>query len=338
MKSSTKPQSIFISYRRADKLLALALFQRFHPEFDVFLDERPYDFSTRLDPFIINQIQSRTYFMMLVTPSALHESYFNNLFWREAEVAIQSKRLFIPLVTNTTEWHFHRQYLVNNLAMLARLDGIPISCTQMDSTINDLKMCLHDIYPPSKQALYPLSAVEHDIMQGRIAKIASHPLVTVEQLHMIAYYEQAYAHYRMRQYDRALTNYGEAIRINPYFADVYLGRSRLLGNDVNTLSDLNQAIHLDPHFADAFNERGDYHRLRKDYPRAIADYTEAIRINPHYATYYTNRANCHLHASDDEHASADFNVAVTLEDGEFGYLNTDLVSPFLPNSMAWMDF
>src|SRR5262245_48971337 len=46
------------------------------------------------------------------------------------------------------------------------------------------------------------------------------------------------------------------------------------------LADYNQAIKLDPRYATAYKNRGDVWRARRDYDRAIAEYTEAIRLDP----------------------------------------------------------
>ena len=49
------------------------------------------------------------------------------------------------------------------------------------------------------------------------------------------------------------------------------------------IADYDQAIRLDPNYAHAFNNRGVAYESKKDYDRAIADYDQAIRIDPNYA-------------------------------------------------------
>jgi tetratricopeptide (TPR) repeat protein len=46
------------------------------------------------------------------------------------------------------------------------------------------------------------------------------------------------------------------------------------------IADYNEAIRLSPGFAPAFVARGDVRWLRKDYARAFADYQEALRLDP----------------------------------------------------------
>jgi lipoprotein NlpI len=48
------------------------------------------------------------------------------------------------------------------------------------------------------------------------------------------------------------------------------------------ITDYNEAIRLNPKFALAFHNRGFAYAAKQDYDRAIADYNEAIRLNPKF--------------------------------------------------------
>lgn len=317
MSESINPKSMFISYRRANKALALALFQRFSPEFDVFMDERPYDNSTRLSPFITRQIKSRAYFVMLITPSALHGHYFNNLFWREAELAIRHKRLIIPFVTHTSLWNFHRHYLINQLTRLSRLDGIPIALGKFNDSVVEIKERLNHVSIPPELTLHKIPNTDKTQAQAHIERLLSYPTVQNDHLRPIAYYERAYTYQFDKKQDEAFSQYTEAIRQSPTYADAYLARASLYNEEHIRLSDLRAAIEHDPHFADAYAALGDYHLAQGNYEHAVDAYSHAISINPHYAPYYTNRGNCYLALGDNDRAGDDFDQAVILESGEF---------------------
>ncbi len=67
------------------------------------------------------------------------------------------------------------------------------------------------------------------------------------------------AYYRKVEYDRAIRDYDQAIRIKPDYAF-------------------------------AFNNRGAAYRLKGEYDRAIRDLDRAIRLKPDYAQAYNNKA------------------------------------------------
>ena len=53
-----------------------------------------------------------------------------------------------------------------------------------------------------------------------------------------------------------------------------------LEDDEGAITDYTQAIRLDPEYDPAYHNRGNIRRNLEDYEGAIADYTQAIRFNP----------------------------------------------------------
>ncbi len=71
-------------------------------------------------------------------------------------------------------------------------------------------------------------------------------------------------------------------------AEAYYFRGLAYGEqgDYNrAIADLTESIRLVPEYADAYQMRGNYYILKKKYKRAIADYTEVIRLNRAIADY-----------------------------------------------------
>lgn len=77
----------------------------------------------------------------------------------------------------------------------------------------------------------------------------------------IAYYNRANAHRDSFDYERALADYSEAIRLDPH----------------------------SPFAAYAFNNRGIVHRVQKNFESAVADFGEAIKLDPKHARAMSNR-------------------------------------------------
>src|SRR5262249_32721304 len=84
------------------------------------------------------------------------------------------------------------------------------------------------------------------------------------------------------------------------------------------IADFSEAIRLVPNYAKAFNNRGNayYDRgddYRGDTRRAIADYNDAIRSNPNYGLAFYNRANAYYRRSERDRAIADLSEAIRLD-------------------------
>jgi lipoprotein NlpI len=69
----------------------------------------------------------------------------------------------------------------------------------------------------------------------------------------------------------------------------------------------------------AFNNRGNAHAARGDYPRAIADYDESSKLDPQFVWAYANRGRTYLFSGNVAKAREDFQQAVKI-DSESPYL------------------
>ena len=72
------------------------------------------------------------------------------------------------------------------------------------------------------------------------------------------------------------------------------------------VSDYDEAIRLDPHYAPSYLNRGLEYRNKGNWQKAISDLTEAIRLDPNNADAYKNRGSTYLRAGDSDKAYADF--------------------------------
>ena len=108
----------------------------------------------------------------------------------------------------------------------------------------------------------------------------------------------------------AITDYNEAIRLNPSGASgAYYGRGIVkydLGDNQGAIADYNEAIRLNPNDADAYYNRGNAKYALGDNQGAIADYNETIRLNPNYANAYYNRAILYKQLGEKQKALADY--------------------------------
>jgi len=74
-----------------------------------------------------------------------------------------------------------------------------------------------------------------------------------------SYVDSGNAWYDKKDYDRAIADYTEAIRIDPEYSKAYNGRGIAYDNKCeydNAIEDCNEAIRINPEYVHAYNNRG----------------------------------------------------------------------------------
>ena len=130
------------------------------------------------------------------------------------------------------------------------------------------------------------------------------------------YRVRAYASIQLGNYEKAIRELDQALRMNPKDAWSYHNRGiakRNLGQHYSAILDYHEAIRLDPNDALAYHNRGYARGQLGKYYGAIADYNEAIRLNPKYALAYYNRGNAKGELRRYFAAIADYNKAIDLD-------------------------
>jgi lipoprotein NlpI len=139
-----------------------------------------------------------------------------------------------------------------------------------------------------------------------------------------AYFNRGLSYVEMGDF-RALTDFDEAIRIDPNNARMFLERGRavagLLGDLDRAVRDLDQALALDPDLVDAHIYRAGIHRRRGDYDRAILDFTAALAVDDD-ARIHVARGGAYRAKGDDKHAVEDFDEALTLVPGRTAFIDS----------------
>ncbi len=125
-------------------------------------------------------------------------------------------------------------------------------------------------------------------------------------------------------YEQALSDYNQAIALDPKYAAAYNNRGIIyddLGNYEQALSDYNQAIALDPKDALAYNNRGIIYKDLGNYEQALSDYNQAIALDPKYALAYNGRGIIYKDLGNYEMALSDYNQAIDLDPKDAGAYN-----------------
>jgi DNA-binding helix-hairpin-helix protein with protein kinase domain len=124
----------------------------------------------------------------------------------------------------------------------------------------------------------------------------------------LAYYNQGNAYYKLGDYEGAIENFNQALRLNPNDTKAYVNRGNARyeiaqhSGDPDrqykgAIADFNKALFLNPNEVEAYVKRGfvrytvaQYSKdPDKDYKAAIADFNKALGLNPNKVEAYVKR-------------------------------------------------
>jgi tetratricopeptide (TPR) repeat protein len=121
------------------------------------------------------------------------------------------------------------------------------------------------------------------------------------------------AQYLKQDYEGAIADYTEAIRIDPTHVGALTNRGTAWyckQQYDHAIADYSRAIDLDPNFLYAYEGRGRARLAKLEFDYAIADFTAALEIDPRDANSYAHRGTAWYYKQDLERALADYNDAI----------------------------
>ncbi len=120
------------------------------------------------------------------------------------------------------------------------------------------------------------------------------------------------AYYNKKNYDRAIEDYNQVIRLAPNDTDSFYrrGLSYFEKNDYSrAIQDFDEAIKLNPDNAAILQSRGWAYESKNDYDQAIRDYDRAISLQSSYGPAFIRRAKVYEAKRQYEQALADYEAA-----------------------------
>ncbi len=145
--------------------------------------------------------------------------------------------------------------------------------------------------------------------------------------HAFAYGNRGLAWFpRKREYDKAITDFDKAIRIDPVSTTPHSTTGALLGTPKRdfdkAIRDYDKTIRLNPKQAYAFSNRGRAWGSIMEYDKAISDFDEAIRLDPKNAWAFAFRGMAWAAKGDSDKAKKDDDEARRLGGPDPWYLAT----------------
>jgi tetratricopeptide (TPR) repeat protein len=288
---------IFISYRRDDdpgfaQLLHTCLAEQF-PAADLFMDIeghiKPGDDFVEV---INDQVATADVLLAVIGPhwSELLMARSNDpadFVVVEIKAALENKKRVIPVLVGGASMP-RADSLPKAIRPLARRNAVGLRPERFRADCDGLIVALKE----------QLAAVE------------------LARADAVAFQNSGNAYCERKDYDRAIADFNEAIRLNPNAAATLCDRGNAYFNNNDydrAIADYTVAIRLDPKSAPLFNNRGNAYSEKADYRRAIADYTEAIRLDPKAAATFGYRGQAYFNSDDVDRAIADFTEAIRLD-------------------------
>jgi tetratricopeptide (TPR) repeat protein len=128
----------------------------------------------------------------------------------------------------------------------------------------------------------------------------------------IAYNNRGVAYRLKTEYDKAIDDFNEAIKLRPNYPNALNNRAvayRNKGDLDHALADYDQAIALKPDYLAAYYNRGLALDDKGEYQRAVADFTLVLQADPNNPLVLFRRSQALLKKGDIEAAKADMAAA-----------------------------
>lgn len=137
--------------------------------------------------------------------------------------------------------------------------------------------------------------------------------------------EDGQAYSKNGDYDKAIEEFNEAIRLNPGLAAAHYNRGEIYfqrGDYAQAIRDFTRTIDLSPDYTFAYYSRGVANEKIGDIEEAILDFTNTVRLKPSYAPAYNDRARAFYGLGHLREALRDSELAISVAPDTPSYLAT----------------
>jgi tetratricopeptide (TPR) repeat protein len=132
----------------------------------------------------------------------------------------------------------------------------------------------------------------------------------------IAYFDRGQMYSMKEQYDLAIADFSECIKLKSDLLEVFVARAgiyALQGKTDLALADYDAAIRLRPDLPDGYQVKANTNEQAGRFNDALADYASLIQVRPQWAMGYYLRSNTYRMMGDFAHAQADIDTALKFD-------------------------
>jgi len=132
------------------------------------------------------------------------------------------------------------------------------------------------------------------------------------------YGERGFEYHRLKDYDRALSEYEKALALNPRSSLAYSARARTLvekGDDAGALADLDRAIAIaqEPFL---YTNKAEIYLRQGDTSAALAALDQGLKLNPDHAQFFQDKADVYRKLGDTKQEEAALTRLIALKPKE----------------------
>ncbi len=141
----------------------------------------------------------------------------------------------------------------------------------------------------------------------------------------LAHSQNGEAHSKNGDYEKAIQEFNEAIRLNPGLASAHYNRGEIYfqrGDYQQAIRDFTRTIGLAPNYTFAYYSRGVANERTGEIEEAILDFTHTVRLKPSYAPAYNDRARAFYSLGHLREALRDSELAISVAPDTPTYLAT----------------
>jgi tetratricopeptide (TPR) repeat protein len=137
-------------------------------------------------------------------------------------------------------------------------------------------------------------AISAEVIEAviRSGLVQATPAPTPDENLARSYYSKGEDEYNHQNYEAAVKDYTEAIRLNPGLPQAYYARGcayKFLGQYSKVIADFSEVIRVIPNDFGAYDNRGCAYLHLNQFAKAILDFTLAIGFEPKDSDAYGNR-------------------------------------------------